>query len=417
MLKIYFKQAATLLRQNPFIGAVAIAGTALSIMMVMVIIVTDEIKTASMSPEINRHRMMLIKHQAKTGKTQQMMTSSMLKYSEYKDYLSGLQTPEATSLNSPPFSHAFLRTHVSAEKSLVRHETDMMATDAAFWGMMSFRFLQGGPYDQGDVEAGLKKAVLSESLARKIFGSTDATGQIIEVNFEPYVVCGVVKDVLRTFSMAYAELWIPYTSRAGYEDGGYRLLLLAGGKKDFDLIVEEVRAAERRHNLMDEEWDLRFNGPYDHRTSLSAIYSNIEPNMTTVRLRHILVISILLVVPAVNLIGFGMSRMRRRTAEMGIRKAFGAKRQVIIAQVISENMVASLIGGLIGLVLSWFIVGWLKSWLLEVGAGEAIPTAALVSPRVFIAVFLFALVINLISSVIPAWKASRMQIVESLNTK
>ena len=56
MYKVYFKQALLMLKQNKFISMIAIMGTALAIMMIMTIIVTDEIKEISTAPEINRNR-------------------------------------------------------------------------------------------------------------------------------------------------------------------------------------------------------------------------------------------------------------------------------------------------------------------------------------------------------------------------
>ena len=56
MYKVYFKQALLMLKQNKFISMIAIMGTALAIMMIMTIIVTDEIKEISTTPEINRNR-------------------------------------------------------------------------------------------------------------------------------------------------------------------------------------------------------------------------------------------------------------------------------------------------------------------------------------------------------------------------
>ena len=52
MYRIYFKQALLMLKQNKFISAIAIIGTALAIMMIMTIIVADEIKGISAQPEI-----------------------------------------------------------------------------------------------------------------------------------------------------------------------------------------------------------------------------------------------------------------------------------------------------------------------------------------------------------------------------
>ena len=70
-------------------------------------------------------------------------------------------------------------------------------------------------------------------------------------------------------------------------------------------------------------------------------------------LRYGIVIAILLFVPAVNLSGMTLSRMRRRMAEIGVRKAFGATGGELIRQVFFENLVLTLLAGIVGLALSY----------------------------------------------------------------
>lgn len=60
MWKLYFKQAIQMLRQNSFISIISILGTAVAIMMIMAIIVSDEIKNIDLAPEMNRSRTLYI---------------------------------------------------------------------------------------------------------------------------------------------------------------------------------------------------------------------------------------------------------------------------------------------------------------------------------------------------------------------
>ncbi len=69
MYKIYFKQAIEMLKQNRFISIITIAGTALAIMMIMVIIVSESIKNTSIPPENNRDRTLYLKQERMKGKT------------------------------------------------------------------------------------------------------------------------------------------------------------------------------------------------------------------------------------------------------------------------------------------------------------------------------------------------------------
>ncbi|HBA29369.1 MAG TPA: ABC transporter permease, partial [Parabacteroides goldsteinii] len=53
----------------------------------------------------------------------------------------------------------------------------VMGTDVAFWKIFQFRFLAGKPYTEEEFTSGIRKAVVSESLARRLFNTSDATGK------------------------------------------------------------------------------------------------------------------------------------------------------------------------------------------------------------------------------------------------
>ena len=61
--------------------------------------------------------------------------------------------------------------------------------------------------------------MISESVALALFGTDQVVGREMKLDFIVYNICGVVKDVSRFASKAWAEVWIPYTVR---DDGGYQ---------------------------------------------------------------------------------------------------------------------------------------------------------------------------------------------------
>ncbi len=67
--------------------------------------------------------------------------------------------------------------------------------------------------------------------------------------------------------------------------------------------------------------------------------------------------------PSLNLCGLSNSRMQQRISELGVRKAFGATRGVLIRQILNENLVLTLIGGAVGLVFSYLAVYGMRTWL------------------------------------------------------
>jgi putative ABC transport system permease protein len=412
MYKIYLKQAIEMLKHNKFISIITITGTALAIMMIMVIIVSESIKNTSIPPEPNRDRTLYLKHEhtiKKTGNGRNLNGS--ISYNVYKSYLSDLKTPEMITALVMEWEQSIITT---PEHEMERIPMQLKVTDANFWSFMSFSFIEGKPYTQEDFNSGLKKAVIAEHTAKTLYGSQNVIGKTVNINFKPYTITGVVKDVSSVFNYACSDIYIPFTSRDGYEENWFHILLLAKDKNDFGKIAEEIRTVEKKFNSVDTESNLELPGPFDHQAQLIAKYSS-DPDVKKNNRKTIFILSVLLLIPAINLSSFSLSRMKKRTEEIGVRKAFGAKKHVILIQVLYENFITSLIGGIIGLVLSYIVVIWLKQWMLGVESGSSLPVETFISLPVFVAVFVVSLLLNLLSAGIPAYKASRVNIVDSLN--
>ena len=399
MYRIYFKQALLMLKQNKFISAIAIIGTALAIMMIMTIIVADEIKGISAQPEINRERTLHINYQVKKDTTKNSWQSGSLSYDIVKDYLYPLKTPRyvsaVTSIHPKRPS-----TLVSREGSSEIISADQRLTDATYWKIFSFSFIKGRPFNEGEFNSGI------------------SVGQTILVNFKPYRIIGIVKDVSPVFKRAYGDLWVPYSSLKK-ENLYFDVVIMAEKTSDFAAITAEVRNMEKKYNTENAPWTLYMKGPLNNQFYQKDIRGNsvedITKSITIQNRKMIFILLILLLIPSINLSGLSLSRMKKRTEEIGIRKAFGAKRYTILIQVLFENLITSLIGGVIGLILSYVIVFRMRDWLLDIPSGSTIPVNTLISIPVLLAVFAVCLVINLLSAGIPAYRASRMKIINSLN--
>lgn len=417
MYRIYFKQSLLMLKQNKFISAIAIIGTALAIMMIMTIIVADEIKGISAQPEINRERTLHINYQVKKDTTKNSWQSGTLSYDVVKDYLYPLKTPRYVSaVNSVDPKRP--STLVSREGSSEIINAGQRLTDATYWKIFSFSFIKGRPFNEGEFNSGISVAVVSETLAKKAFKGETALGQTILVNFKPYRIIGIVKDVSPVFKRAYGDLWVPYSSLKK-ENLYFDVVIMAEKTSDFAAITAEVRNMEKKYNIENVPWTLFMKGPLDNQFYQKDIWGNsvedITKSITIQNRKMIFILLILLLIPAINLSGLSLSRMKKRTEEIGIRKAFGAKRYTILIQVLFENLITSLIGGVIGLILSYVVVFRMRDWLLDIPSGSTIPVNTLISIPVLLAVFAVCLVINLLSAGIPAYRASRMKIINSLN--
>lgn len=406
-----------MIKQNKFISIISIAGTALAIMMIMAILVTDEVKNVNVTPENNRDRTLHIKYFYKEGKKDKSGYYGPVVYSDFKEYLQHLKTPEAISLNS--ISWRFKPTAVvTVDGSNEVHMALNRQTDAAYFNIISLSFIEGKPFTHEEAESGIRNVVITENMAKKLYKGESALGKTISIDYIPYKVTGIVKDVSRIFEYAYSDLWIPYKSVDGFDNRtGYSLLILAKNKNDFDKIENEVRAIEQKRTNADEEWKYAYRGPYNHQIQGLNPGSNEEPDMKKFTRKRILILTILLLIPAINLSSFSLSRINKRIEEIGVRKAFGAKKYSILIQVLYENLITSLIGGIIGLILSYIVVIWLKQWLFGLNSDTFIPVSTLISVWIFVAVFVICVILNLLSAGIPAFRAAKMNIVDSLNSK
>ena len=112
-------------------------------------------------------------------------------------------------------------------------------------------------------------------------------------------------------------------------------------------------------------------------------------------------------------LGVTQSAVQKRRAEMGVRKAFGATYGVLVRQILYENSVITLIGGLVGLLLSLLLLPVCKDFLLQ-SRDTALSGDMIFQPAVFLLALFFSLLLNLLSAGIPAMRIARQKIVISL---
>ncbi len=315
--------------------------------------------------------------------------------------------------------------HVSVPISQETLDCRVLYTDAAFWHLFRFRFISGTAFGTSDVISGLGNIVISENVAQRFYGSAaEAVGKRIDLDYIEYKVAGVVKDVHQFAEHAYADVWVPYTveeqyrnpSSAGNSEGRGGIAscyILAPSARDFDKICDEIAGNLARYNASSEKINLEIKGPQAFIDQMN----NYAHNAKEVTLMpYIIMILVLLIVPSLNLSSMAHSRMKKRISEIGVRKAFGATRLEIIKTVLEENLFISIIGGVLGLVVSYLAIYLLSDWLLYSSLGGTVSLSlAMFSPWIFMVAFLFCVIINLLSAGIPAWKASGICIILALN--
>lgn len=426
MIRLYFQQALYHLRENPIITWVSVIGTALAICMIMVLVITLQVRIVDCEPEVNRSRTLYVSAMSAKQKGDEDGNSSNARMSIHtgRECFKALTSAQAVTLVSMPEK---VRASLPAGAKMT---VDMVQTDDAFWNIFQFRYLSGKAFTKAESDAGQPCAVLSATVARRLFGTTDVAGQTVQLNHVEYRVTGVVADVSVLATSAYAQIWVPYTStdaeQMAWRDntmGQMRAVILAHSSADFPKIREEAEQLRRKYNDGLRDSEVFYRGQPDAQFANLYRSWNSEPDTKAVVLRYTVIILILLLVPAINLSSMTLSRMRRRMAEIGVRKAFGATSGELVRQIFFENLLLTLLAGILGLLLSYaatfllnnFLFGNMMSAYLS---GEtSLTPGMLLSPWAFLAAFGFCLLMNVLSSGIPAWRASRMNITDAINQR
>jgi len=276
-------------------------------------------------------------------------------------------------------------------------------TDGEFWKVLDFDFLEGGPFTVEDDRAGNRVAVINEATRRQAFG-----------------VVGVVKNVPIIRDVPFADLWVPIGTEpsADYKSqfsGSYLAMILAKDARDLPSIKSEFDARVATLKAPDPKEITSIASGAD--TLVETVAREVLPG--TGRDAHGGLLEALLVLgavlfmalPALNLMNINLSRILERASEIGVRKAFGASSRALVGQFLVENVVLTLVGGVI-------------AWLVSAGALRSINLSGLVpyadfhmNLRILAAGVLLALVFGALSGIYPAWRMSRMHPVEALRRR
>jgi putative ABC transport system permease protein len=115
-----------------------------------------------------------------------------------------------------------------------------------------------------------------------------------------------------------------------------------------------------------------------------------------------------MLLPTLNLVNINLTRIMERSSEIGVRKAFGASSRTLVYQFLVENLLLTILGGGIGVLLSLIA-------LQVINSGHLIPNLVLsLNVTVLSIALLICLVFGLLSGVYPAWRMSRLNVVNAL---
>jgi putative ABC transport system permease protein len=263
----------------------------------------------------------------------------------------------------------------------------------------------GGSFSQRDVDTASNVCVIGSTVANRLFGGDDPIGKVIRVKTLPVRVIGQLETKGQsTFGQDQDDvIMMPYTTvmkKLVGVDWLQRITASIDSKDDEGLATNQITSLLRqRHQLRaDEDSDFSIRSPDEIAQTVGQVSL-----ILTLLLGSVAAISLL--VGGIGIMNIMLVSVTERTREIGIRMAVGATESDVQLQFLSEAVVLSSIGGLIGIVfgiVSSIFVAKAMQW----------PTA--VSPFSVIVAVAFSAAVGIFFGYYPARKASRLDPIEAL---
>ena len=434
-----WREAFSLIAADKLFSAIYIAGTAVAIASAMVAVIVLNIKMSDIKPEVNRSRTLYphIEYHSDNHNGSLFYIFSTIAIDSCFSKMKCVELVTGNHEGQQAIYNESYSEHINVVTKMC---------DPNFFRLYSFTFVEGRPFSEKEFRNGEHVCVITEDLAKRLYYKEK--GGTFRMNNNTYRVVGVVKTVCSLMIASTADIYYPHTSAENFwveqfngkggplptvsycGDLSVEILLRKGyTRQDF---IEEIEPIWKHYisqirTQTGEEIDCKLL-VNNHFLQQMNVWTDTPEEIIKAALYIPLTLMILifLFLPAINLSGLVSNRMEARLPEMGIRKAFGAKRFTLLREVINENLVLTLCGGAVGWVLSWFFVNAFRNnevfLTVLFNGSKPNPNAGMefsmfFTPKLFLICFVCCAVLNLMAALIPAWRSLGKPIVESLSQK
>ena len=275
--------------------------------------------------------------------------------------------------------------------------------------ILSMEMAQGRYFTPHEQQSGIAVAVIGNSLAQELFGNEDPVGKKIKVGPTTASVVGVIKKLGESI-VSIGDM--DHTIYLPFAFGKYMVNPRWAGNS----IYVRAKDGVQQQELMDE---LRVH-MRAHRRLAPGQKNNFSINTMTFLVESVqqvfsMISAVGWVIAGFSLLigGFGIANImfvsvKERTNIIGIQKALGAKKHVILVQFLIESVVLAVAGGLTGIFLVFLLV-----WLIPQQEGFVF----VVSASNVVRGVLVASVIGILSGIMPAWQGANLNPVDAINCK
>lgn len=413
MLSNYIKIAWKVLLRHPFYTFITLFGISLTLTVLMLLTSFLDHLIGAHYPETKRDRTLYVERMVMSDSSS--MSSGPMSFKFLTDYAKTLKTAECVTIFSY-FSGS--NAYVGSNKI----KLNITFSDADFWRVANFDFVEGKPFNEQNIKNGDYVAVITDDFKKQYFANADETviGKNVEIEDINYKVIGVVKGSPITRPFTHADVYFPYTvPKSNYQGKGMRgnfvAMILAKDKDDMETVQSEFQSHIKQIPLPGVQDGFKYSvlevrsDPYLENFVVTILKGG--PGLRNIFYGLIgFIILMVMGLPAINLVNLNVGRILERASEIGVRKAFGAPVKTLMWQFIVENIFITFIGGTIALILTFILIQIINA------SGWIAYADLTINVKVFSVSILVCLVFGLLSGVLPALRMSKLSIIEALKS-
>jgi len=285
---------------------------------------------------------------------------------------------------------------------------DYRAISPGFFQTMGIKVLAGRDFKDSDVAGTAAVVIVNQAAARECWKGENPVGTQfwtwgVSVNKSPLLVVGLVNDV-REYSLGEPAPPVIYVPQAQASESLNRLLYQSFGL----LSAIVIRATDTPDLSANVRRAVESTDPAQPVVSVAPMSELIGQSAALARMLMLLMgtfAALALLLTAVGLYGMLSYHVARRTREIGIRIALGARAQQVLRLVVGEGLVLVISGGVVGFAGALLATRLLKTVIFGVTPSD---------PVTFILVALFLLCVTTAASYVPARRAARIDPVQAL---
>jgi putative ABC transport system permease protein len=290
---------------------------------------------------------------------------------------------------------------------------NVRGTYAAYQQIRSVEVGEGSFFGEQEDFTHSRVAVLGYDVKKKLFSGQNAMGETVRIDGISYQVIGVLKHMISNGDdNMNAMIYVPFSAMRDLKDTFYLDGISLDYEGDHAKVVRAVRSSMAFHHGFD---------PKDDRAVFvfDAVKDLADLTVITVGIKILLGFIGLLTlgIGGVGLMNIMLVSVTQRTREIGVEKALGARRWHILFQFLAEAMVITFIGGVAGVILAYFIswsVGSLTLWSAFIEDAKEGDIHLIIDSGTLIASTLILSFVGIVSGMLPAIKAARLDPIEAL---